>query len=599
MTQPSSYSADFVRYGSRGNSRAYSSEDDLSPTSTGSTSGINDLREVGLSPQLLMDLLFAALNVPAFTLLQKHALTSAAGSFGRGVHLSPFCETWPFQTLQPSTGTTDAAIQFWLELYDTGFGLTEADGIDTTFEDYIVFHRNRIGFPIAEWTHKGANLPFEDATRIEHAAMMIYVTRGREQWTRERGLKVEQWETQGLLDLLQQITSEKKAGKQICHQSERTSFDYDISPRTSITQSSTQPQPIIGSDVNGITASGDHCQDILRTSKPGSFTATAPEFVPGSAKSVVLTNSDHASSIGGGATLPVRCAPSNQWGDVHPPTGPASMRPGAITRPRLPRLDTSVPGAVPPIYSTDVTFKDPFAPIAKSAAHTQSAFEISLPSPAARANSCYTPGSSFGQGRLYEVLPGIDETGEAMRRVSLATAATVVGPISLNNSTSLSGNSHDIPHTHRRHIGESDFSSVGLISNSMPEDPFVPRPVQSQLQNIVHRVQAFPTNLKDTVPDDPISGTDPHELGPIGSASRNKSTATTTTRNAMYNHEAAMKGRAKSTPLTSFVKYSGIGLGDVQQADQGHDECFGKERRGTIAKEIWGGMGAGVGAGRR
>lgn len=174
-----------------------------------------DTREVGLSQALLSDLLTAAVSVPIFSPLQKLGLCQACGPYGRRITLHSFSSTWPFQTLIPDPDTPDHVLKFWLELFDTGFDSMELQGLPTTFEDQIIFTRNKIGFPIAEWTPKGNDLPFEDANRVERAAMMCYITEGRALWAKTQKIDIVNWDQRTVEDLIRSMVLEKDTLKKV------------------------------------------------------------------------------------------------------------------------------------------------------------------------------------------------------------------------------------------------------------------------------------------------------------------------------------------------------------------------------------------------
>lgn len=161
-----------------------SSSDDCSPSGE---------REVGLNHKLLRDLIFAAVNVPIFSVLQKTALCRVAGAHGSGVPLGCFSEAWPFQTLEHVQGTDENVIRFWLEIFDTGFHIMDQGGMQTGFEEYIIFTRtdDGFGFPIAEWTAAGLELTIDMAVKAEIAAVRQYIDCGLQTWTRERHVRFE------------------------------------------------------------------------------------------------------------------------------------------------------------------------------------------------------------------------------------------------------------------------------------------------------------------------------------------------------------------------------------------------------------------------
>ena len=238
-------------------------------------------REVGLNQVLLVDLLFAAVNVPCFTLVQKSALCQAAGSFGRGIQLSPFGEHWPFQTLEPTSSAEDPTIKFWLELFDTGFDIMTTARIPTTFEDYIVFSRNSVGFPIGEWTKKGADLNFAEATQVEQAVVMHYINQGREAWAQERQVEVSSWPNTTLVDLQRKIFGEQEAARLLV-KAEQKRLDYlddEVSPKSSgaWTKADTSPVRRSESNAGGVDKSSPGGTAMAKSKLNA---ATAADFVP-------------------------------------------------------------------------------------------------------------------------------------------------------------------------------------------------------------------------------------------------------------------------------------------------------------------------------
>lgn len=253
-----------------------------------------DNREVGLSQTLLFDLLFAAVNVPAFSYLQKLAICQAVGSYGRGVDIGHFAEHWPFQTLGPAKHAPNHVIKFWLELFDTGYDIMIQEDINTTFEKYIIFTRNNVGFPIGEWTKDGTELPFELATRLEQAVMMIYVEKGRAQWCFERNVHIRPWQTVTLNEFMRNIVTEKNIHEFSDEDAE------PISPRTSVAFS------LDGMDLLKLITSGSVTKSEPRAGIQPRRTSslnpsTATEFIPASLRNASGTGSDGSSWIHVGA----------------------------------------------------------------------------------------------------------------------------------------------------------------------------------------------------------------------------------------------------------------------------------------------------------
>lgn len=247
-------------------------------------------QEVGLSQKLLTDLLLAAVNVKAFAPAQKYELCQTAGRFGRGVPLDPTAQFWPFQTMAAKLDQPDNVVQFWLQIFDSGYDLIETEGTETTFEHYIKFTRNDTGFPVAVFTQAGLELPFEDAIRIEMAATMVYIVRGREAWAAERDMKVSEWKVDKLMDLMQTVAMEKEAGRHFERGEPKlhTRQDNIVSPgateysqRSFSAVDSMRNIALAGSSPNSSFDSGN-----MRTQAAASKfnPATAKDFVPASAR---------------------------------------------------------------------------------------------------------------------------------------------------------------------------------------------------------------------------------------------------------------------------------------------------------------------------
>lgn len=64
-----------------------------------------------ISETLLTDLLYAALNVPAFSEQQRWHLRKAASAVGARVRMSPLAEVWPFEVLGRRVGIDEDVVQ--------------------------------------------------------------------------------------------------------------------------------------------------------------------------------------------------------------------------------------------------------------------------------------------------------------------------------------------------------------------------------------------------------------------------------------------------------------------------------------------------------
>src|ERR1700761_3814237 len=92
----------------------------------------NVQREVGLSNQLLMDLIFAGLNAAGFSERQKAMIVHACQAVGHGFPISRHAATWPFQTLSlNSRNLSDQDVGMWLHVLDLGMGVMESQNRPT------------------------------------------------------------------------------------------------------------------------------------------------------------------------------------------------------------------------------------------------------------------------------------------------------------------------------------------------------------------------------------------------------------------------------------------------------------------------------------
>lgn len=118
-------------------------------------------REVGLDNKLLMDLIFAGMNCPAFSLRQKYDIVVTSEGLGSGVYLSQYAKCWPFQCLAPeSAALTDQDIGMWLSVIQYGFHamIRECGGIEYAgiepyagielVEDYVVVRATEEGLEL-------------------------------------------------------------------------------------------------------------------------------------------------------------------------------------------------------------------------------------------------------------------------------------------------------------------------------------------------------------------------------------------------------------------------------------------------------------------
>ena len=64
-----------------------------------------------LSESLLTELLYAGLNAPAFSEIQRLELRQAAGTVGDKIRMSPLVPYWPFEVLCRKAGVEEDYIE--------------------------------------------------------------------------------------------------------------------------------------------------------------------------------------------------------------------------------------------------------------------------------------------------------------------------------------------------------------------------------------------------------------------------------------------------------------------------------------------------------
>lgn len=402
-------------------------------------------REVGLSHTLLMDLLLAAMNVPAFSLSQKSALCQVAGSAGRGIPLTHLAQNWPFQTLAPRGNTDKAVTEFWIQIFDSGFDLISEEGTETTYEHYISFSRNMNNYPVAEWKFAGLELPFEDGIRVEMAAMMVYVNRGRDEWAYERGLTVSKWEPARLIDLMESIAREKEAGRhfeagepKICSQADRSisPTGTEFTSQSLAFTDSIRNTAATGPSANSVLGSGTRTQDTTPKLNPTSTSNSASTLNPATAKEFVPVAARRGSLFEPATNNPY-VAFKSIWSD--PPIGPAQpsrakliidrnagnkiVTRGSISQDVRPDPRISAP-------RTNVGFRNPFGP----PTNETRGFQREDPRPDYLHSEKDGPKSTFNpfeNRNRQSSTRAIEPTawGEQMRQLSLAAAGA-----SRNNS---------------------------------------------------------------------------------------------------------------------------------------------------------------------
>lgn len=144
-------------------------------------------REMGLPPKLMLDLLNTALNVPAFSLMQQHALVEAAYSYGFAAELHPCVTRWPFQTLMPEPCESEHTFTFWLELIELGLQELAMEGHGTPYDRYIQISRSIHGRHFLDWTDLGTGLCFSDAAEIEQTMAEVAFGEGRRIYLQHNG----------------------------------------------------------------------------------------------------------------------------------------------------------------------------------------------------------------------------------------------------------------------------------------------------------------------------------------------------------------------------------------------------------------------------
>lgn len=344
----------------QGYNQAYPPSGDTYPQSSQYNRPAPDQREVGLSQPLLFDLLFAALNVPAFSLSQKFELCQVVGPIGRGVPLSHFAETWPFQTLTPGRNVSDQVTQFWLQLFDSGFDMIDTDGTGTTYEHYINFSRNKDGFPVAELTQAGIELPFEDGIRVEFGAMMVYLCRGRGRWADERGLMIKKWQANSLMDLMEIIAREKEAGQHFERGEPKLRSHYNSTISPSTTEFERQGSAVANNAGSTTTTQGAHLQlnrvDSAQNTKSKFNPATAKDFIPASTSNLSVTEA---------ATNNVYSAFKSIWSDPPVVAAPPSQATHVTIAPNV-AATVATRGTSDWNMQSDIraatNFRNPFAP---------------------------------------------------------------------------------------------------------------------------------------------------------------------------------------------------------------------------------------------
>ncbi|KAL8755272.1 MAG: hypothetical protein Q9199_003761 [Rusavskia elegans] len=95
-----------------------------------------------ISETLLTDLLYAALNVPAFSEQQRWHLRKAASAVGARVRMSPLAEVWPFEVLGRKVGIDEDVVQKYAQILQSHPANTSKD---TAFGEWTAISNEALG----------------------------------------------------------------------------------------------------------------------------------------------------------------------------------------------------------------------------------------------------------------------------------------------------------------------------------------------------------------------------------------------------------------------------------------------------------------------
>ncbi|KAI4111882.1 MAG: hypothetical protein LQ339_000341 [Xanthoria mediterranea] len=95
-----------------------------------------------ISETLLTDLLYAALNVPAFSEQQRWHLRKAASAIGARVRMSPLAEVWPFEVLGRRVGIDEDVVQKYAQILQSHPANTSTD---TAFGKWTAISNEALG----------------------------------------------------------------------------------------------------------------------------------------------------------------------------------------------------------------------------------------------------------------------------------------------------------------------------------------------------------------------------------------------------------------------------------------------------------------------
>ncbi|KAL8670198.1 MAG: hypothetical protein Q9168_005254 [Polycauliona sp. 1 TL-2023] len=102
----------------------------------------NEMYRPNISETLLTELLYAALNVPAFSEQQRWQLRKAASATGAKVRLSPLAEVWPFEVLGRKVGIDEDVVQKYAQILQSHPANTSKD---TAFGEWTAISNEALG----------------------------------------------------------------------------------------------------------------------------------------------------------------------------------------------------------------------------------------------------------------------------------------------------------------------------------------------------------------------------------------------------------------------------------------------------------------------
>ncbi|KAL8839443.1 MAG: hypothetical protein Q9176_004439 [Flavoplaca citrina] len=102
----------------------------------------NEMYRPNISETLLIDLLYAALNVPAFSEQQRWRLRKAASTTGAKVRMSPLAEVWPFEVLGRKVSIDEDVVQKYAHILQSHPANTSKD---TAFGEWTALSNEALG----------------------------------------------------------------------------------------------------------------------------------------------------------------------------------------------------------------------------------------------------------------------------------------------------------------------------------------------------------------------------------------------------------------------------------------------------------------------